>query len=448
MKVKRKLQGVLLDEALRYLEHSPEVTIPKLLRLLEPWAQLPRHRHILQAVVTAWEDENSNWRRLIVRAFEQLAPSVRRRFLTNFLLNASLEGIPRGHALAAEHKINVPWAILMDPTSRCNLSCRGCWAQEYDKTADLSLATMDRIIREGKELGIYMYLYSGGEPLLRAADIVTLAERHDDCIFCAFTNGRLVDSQLALTLAELGNVALALSVEGFAADTDGRRGAGSYQHMMNAMDHLRHHGALFGFSTCYHRDNTAGVVDPAFVDSTIARGAFFGWYFTYIPLGQHAEPQMLATAEQRLAVMQSIRRFRREKDLFFLDFWNDGESSGGCIAGGRRYLHINAHGDVEPCAFVHYSDTNIHNASLWEALHSPLFLQYRQNQPFNENLLLPCPLLDNPARLGQMVAASGARSTQHRDRESPEVLAAKCLPAARLWQTKAAEIWNEHLTAQ
>ena len=111
---------------------------------------------------------------------------------------------------------NVPWAILMDPTSNCNLRCEGCWAGEYAKGAHLSLEELDGIIQQGKELGVYFYLYSGGEPLLRAADIIQLAEKHNDAVFCSFTNATLVTPELAAQLAEVGNVALAISVEGFA----------------------------------------------------------------------------------------------------------------------------------------------------------------------------------------------------------------------------------------
>ena len=114
---------------------------------------------------------------------------------------------------------------------------------------------------------------------------------------------------------------------------------------------------------------------------------------------------------------QQIRAFRQTKPLFTLDFWNDGEYINGCIAGGRCFLHINANGDIEPCAFTHYSDSNIHDKTLLEAYKAPLFMQYYRNQPFNDNMLRPCPLLDNPGRLTEMVEKAGAYST---DLQRPE----------------------------
>jgi hypothetical protein len=109
-----------------------------------------------------------------------------------------------------------------------------------------------------------------------------------------------------------------------------------------------------------------------------------------------------------------------------MDFQNDAEYVGGCIAGGRRYLHINANGDVDPCVFIHYSDSNIRQKTLLEALRSPMFMAYHDGQPFNENMLRPCPMLENPEKLRAMVNKAGAHSTDPQSPESVEHLCAKC----------------------
>ena len=136
-------------------------------------------------------------------------------------------------------------------------------------------------------------------------------------------------------------------------------------------------------------------------------------------------------------------RCAKKKPLFTLDFQNDGEFVGGCIAGGRRYLHINAAGDVEPCVFIHYSNANIHNVSLLDALRSPLFMKYYEGQPFNDNYLKPCPMLENPDVLPKMVAETGAMSTDLVEKESPEQLREKTRAAAEAWAPVADRIWND-----
>ncbi|MGI6625500.1 MAG: radical SAM protein [Limnochordia bacterium] len=440
--VKHNLQAVALREGLRYIERNPEENIKRLVNLLRPFARLPEHKEVFTQIDELWADPQNNWRRLTERAFAQLLPAVTRKFLTNFIVNSALNGIPKGHELADTYNCNVPWAILLDPTSDCNLRCKGCWAEEYAKGAHLSFEELDGIITQGKELGVYMYLYSGGEPLLRANDIIELARRHDDCMFCAFTNATLVTPELSAQLGEVGNVLLAISVEGFAEDNDFRRGYGSYAHVIRAMDLLKEAGVGFGFSTCYHSQNTAEVASEQFIDSMISKGCLFGWYFTYMPLGKRAHPDLLATAEQRQLMYERVRDYRARKDIFVMDFWNDGEYVDGCIAGGRRYLHINAHGDVEPCAFIHYSNVNIRDMSLLEALQSPLFMQYRQRHPFNSNPLRPCPLLDNPDTLVDMVNSAAAYSTQQGDLESVEAVTGKCQEVASKWEPVADQLWQ------
>jgi len=209
-----------------------------------------------------------------------------------------------------------------------------------------------------------------------------------------------------------------------------------------AMDLMREHRLLFGYSTCYHRYNTESVGSDEFVDEMIARGCRFVWNFTYIPVGKDADVSLLATPGQREYMYRRVREIRNSKPIFALDFWNDGEFCSGCIAGGKSYLHINANGDAEPCAFIHYSNVNIKEASLLDALRSPLFRAYRQRQPFDENLLRPCPLLDNPDALVEMVRESKAESTELEAPEAVEMLCAKTRKAAEQWAPVAERLWK------
>ena len=149
-----------------------------------------------------------------------------------------------------------------------------------------------------------------------------------------------------------------------------------------------------------------------------------------MPVGKGAPTELMPTPDDRKLLYHFNRRVRAEKPILTLDFQHDGEFVGGCIAGGRRYLHINAAGDVEPCVFIHYSNANIREQPLLECLKSPLFMAYYEGQPFNDNLLRPCPMLENPDRLEEMVEKSGARGTDLVETESAHDLAEKCRPAA------------------
>ena len=176
-------------------------------------------------------------------------------------------------------------------------------------------------------------------------------------------------------------------------------------------------------------------------DFMIDKGAAFVWYFTYMPVGNDAVPELMVTPQQRKFMYEQVRMFRKTKSIFAMDFWNDGEYVRGCIAGGRYYFHINANGDVEPCAFIHYSTVNIKNVSLLEALKSPLFKAYQRHQPFNNNHLRPCPLLDNPDSLKEVVHTSGAYSTDMLKPEKVDDLTGKCVSTAEKWAVVADHIW-------
>ena len=441
--VKQIISTALMNEGLKYIEKDPMANLPKLLDWAGKIVTRENHKRYLQDFINVSKNPDSNWYKLIERYFDELSPNTRKKFLINYMVNSGIVGIPIQDKMEKKYDCNVPWAILMDPTSACNLKCTGCWAAEYGKTDSMSFDTLDRIINEGKEIGIYMYIFSGGEPLVRKDDLIKLAEKHNDCSFLSFTNATLVDEAFAKKLGELGNFGLAISVEGFEKETDMRRGNGTFQKVMHAMDLLKKEGVVFGFSTCYHKYNTDAVGSEEYLDLMIDKGCTFGWYFTYIPIGKDAVTDLIATPEQREYMYYQVRKFRTEKPIFVMDFWNDGEYVNGCIAGGKNYLHINSNGDVEPCAFIHYSNVNIKEASLVEALQSPLFKQYKKNQPFNENHLRPCPLLDNPEKLRQMVKESNAYSTQPIDREDVEDLTAKTEEAAKLWAEKADKLWEE-----
>ncbi len=387
-------------------------------------------------------DPSNNWNQLITSVYSDIDDSVRHKLFENFIVNSAIIGSRRKNKLVEKYDCNLPWAILMDPTSACNLHCTGCWAAEYGNKLNLSFEQLDDIVRQGKDLGTYMYIFSGGEPLVRKDDIIRLCEKHNDCEFLAFTNATLIDEKFADEMLRVKNFVPAISIEGYEEETDFRRGKGTYQKVLAAMRILKQKKLPFGASLCYTRKNTETIGSDEYFDFLIEQGCKFAWLFTYMPVGVDAVPELMATAEQRKYMYDQIRKFRTTKPIFTMDFWNDGEYVNGCIAGGREYLHINANGDIEPCAFIHYADSNIKDKTLLEAYQSPLFMQYRRNQPFNGNQLRPCPMFDNPPRLAQMVKKSGAHSTDLTHPEEADALCAKCVEAAKSWAPVAKEIWD------
>ena len=437
--VKTAALATALEKGLSYLEKDPEHNAIKIMDTLD--ATMPKEWYTGQRYqIRRGLEEKGNWYQLTQKIYA-LDPGVRKTFFSNFMVNASLKGSILQEETREKYNCNAPWAILLDPTSACNLRCTGCWAAEYGHKLNLSLETIDSIIRQGKELGCYMYIYTGGEPLVRKKDLITLCEMHPDCEFLSFTNGTLIDEDFCQELLRVKNFVPAISLEGFEEANDSRRGEGVYQKVMRAMTLLKKNALPFGLSVCYTSRNYQDVSSDAFIDKVVDMGALFIWYFHYMPVGQAASPELMLKPEQRVEMIKKIREFRSTKPIFALDFQNDGGAVGGCIAGGRKYMHINAKGDVEPCVFIHYSNVNIHDVSLLDALRSPLFQAYHDNQPFNDNHLRPCPMLENPERLRQLVKETKAVNTDYQDPEDVDHLCDKTTAYAEDWKPVADEIW-------
>ena len=391
-------------------------------------------------------NKDATLNKYINRVLDEVDPKVLKTMALNLGYEAFMYGTKTIRKNREIHNCNVPWLILMDPTSACNLHCTGCWAAEYGNRLNLTLDEMDSVVTQGKKLGTYLYMFTGGEPLVRKDDLIKLCKKHKECAFLAFTNGTLVDEAFCQEMLNVGNLYLAISLEGFEAVNDLRRGQGVYGKVMHTMELLKSHGLVFGTSICYTSKNIETVTSDEFVDLMIENGCRYALYFHYMPVGNDASLDLLPTPEQRIYMKDRVREIRNMttgKGIFTMDFQNDGEFVGGCIAGGRNYFHINANGDAEPCVFIHYSGANIRENTLLECLKQPLSMAYHDNQPFNENPLRPCPMLENPDILQRLVKETGAKSTDLQSPESAEHLCEKCRDYAEKWKPCAEKLWAE-----
>ena len=434
------------DVVLKNVDKNREKEVCKLIDLMEKYMSDEKLDVNYDRAREMVNNKDGALNKYINRVLDEVDPKVLKTMALNLGFESFLYGTKTIRKMRVKYDCNVPWLILMDPTSACNLHCTGCWAAEYGNKLNLTFEEMDNVVKQGKELGVYFYMFTGGEPLVRKADLIRLCEKHNDCAFLSFTNGTLVDQAFCDELKRIGNLYLAISLEGFSEVNDLRRGNGVFGKVMNAMDILKQNGLVFGTSICYTSKNCEAVTSEEFVDLMIEKGCRYAMYFHYMPVGNDASLELLPSPEQRTYIKDRIREIRNMttgKGIFTMDFQNDGEFVGGCIAGGRNYFHINANGDAEPCVFIHYSGANIRTHSLLEILKQPLFMAYHDNQPFNDNHLRPCPMLENPEILQKMVRETGAKSTDLQSPESAEHLCGKCEEYARKWKPCAEKLWEE-----
>jgi MoaA/NifB/PqqE/SkfB family radical SAM enzyme len=427
--------------ALRYLaSHTApllvnQVTDERILLLthiLERVARSERHKAQLQAL-RELISENHPAAELARRIF-RLHPTVRRRFINSLGINATWLGEQERSAFAAEHGVGAPFLMVISPTMRCNLKCLGCYAGQYPKQDDpMSFDTLDRIVTEGKEMGVYFYTISGGEPFMRP-DLLDLYEKHGDCAFQIYTNGTQIDDKVIERLQKTGNVAPAFSVEGWEEQTDFRRGKGVYRKVMETMDAVREAGLLFGFSGTATRINVDAYLSEDFYDFMAEKGCAFGWFFIFLPVGQDSTTDLMVTPDQRDKLRATVQRMRRTKPIFVADFWNDGCLTGGCMSGGTLYLHVNYRGDIEPCVFMHFAEENVldiyqRGGHLWDVLDTPLFRHIREVNRKDPNPLRPCPIIDHNEWLAEALSKSDAHPTH----PGAEDIVGRLAPEVRAW---------------
>ncbi|MBN2564464.1 MAG: radical SAM protein [Candidatus Eisenbacteria bacterium] len=391
----------------------PHISVENLVRasrFAEKLTRVERDKAVIRALRELFEQEHP----AVLMAkdvMERLSPNVRRKIIENLFVNAFLIGTDKREIeMPKKEGFKPPMFVVISPTMRCNLRCPGCYAGEYEQHQGLSTELVDRIITEAKSMGTYFITMSGGEIFMRP-DMFDIWQEHNDVFFQLYTNGTMIDAKMARRLEECGNVAPMISLEGFRERTDARRGPGTFDRVFRAMDHLREAGVLFGTSFTETRENMEEIASDEIIDLLVDKGALVAWYFQYIPIGREPHVELMPTPEQRDWLRRRLLKLRDEKAIFIGDFWNDGYYVEGCIAAGREYLHINANGDVEPCVFCHFAVDNIRDKSLKEALNSDFMKAIRREQPYRDNYLTPCMLIDEPTVLRQAVARHHAYPT-------------------------------------
>jgi MoaA/NifB/PqqE/SkfB family radical SAM enzyme len=275
--------------------------------------------------------------------------------------------------------IHVPPILVISVTSKCNLHCEGCYHQalRHSTETEMTDERIWRLVDEAKELGISFIVLAGGEPLVRP-NILDLSKKSPEIMFMMFTNGLLMNDEVLRKIAKNKNVVPLLSLEGYQVDTDGRRGTGVYSILLKSIDKLKDKQLFWGASITMTRTNFDEVTDEAFIKQLVDAGCKLFMLTEYTPVTKETEDWILTEA-QKARVVATRNAFRAKFSALFIALPWDEDEIGGCLSAGRGFVHISAEGNVEPCPFVAYSDTNLKNLPLKEALQSKMLKTIREN---------------------------------------------------------------------
>jgi MoaA/NifB/PqqE/SkfB family radical SAM enzyme len=273
----------------------------------------------------------------------------------------------------------VPPVMITSITSRCNLSCAGCYMHGRGKpsAAEMSPAILASVVDQARELGVSIIVIAGGEPLVRWDEIAALAQKHPALLFPVFTNGLLIDEHMAEAIAGCRNIVPVISFEGFREDTDQRRGSGVFDRLMETCARLKSRNIFFGCSVTTTRENFDRVTAEAFVRQMLDSGARVFTFVEYVPMESGTE-NLILTPEQKATLSAVLSAFSQKYPALFIGFPGDEDMYGGCLAAGRGFVHVSPSGDLEPCPAAPFSDANLAKVPLSLALRSRLLDRLRE----------------------------------------------------------------------
>jgi len=275
--------------------------------------------------------------------------------------------------------VHVPPYMIASITNRCNLKCKGCYAQSQQRATETEVTEerLREIIREAKELGISVILLAGGEPLVRK-EILDITRDFPQIVFLLLTNGLLIDEEIIAKLKRQKNVVPVISLEGYEEDTDRRRGEGVYEYLKRTMAKIKDAGIFFGTSLTVMKSNFATLTDEKFIQDMIDTGCKLVFFVEYVPFKEGTE-NWVVSESQRTKLLVLTNELRTKFPGLFVAFPGDEERYGGCMSAGRGFVHVSPGGNLEPCPFAPYSDINLKNKPLTEALKSEFLSAIRQN---------------------------------------------------------------------
>jgi MoaA/NifB/PqqE/SkfB family radical SAM enzyme len=277
---------------------------------------------------------------------------------------------------AARLDVPLPETLVVSLTSACDLRCPGCAAAPGFALPPRALrrSLLDDVVAQSRTLGVGRFAIVGGEPLLRADELLRLTREHRDCLFLVFTNGLRLDDALCTALAAHGNVLLFVNVGASAPRTAVEA---LPERLARALASAARGGLPFAFAATVTRDNLAFLSSTRTLDLLHEGGAAGGIYFDRLADLEEAVPQSGVRADERGALLRRVRAWAARRGSLVVAVPEDERLLGGCGAGGRALLHLSAHGTYEPCPFVPFTAFHAERVSLLEALRSPYFGELR-----------------------------------------------------------------------
>ncbi|SDB22778.1 Radical SAM superfamily enzyme, MoaA/NifB/PqqE/SkfB family [Pseudobutyrivibrio sp. YE44] len=308
----------------------------------------------------------------------------------------------KASSIRLKHKnegMNVPPFLIASITSSCNLHCAGCYSRQNEATKDCAPVNQltddewSQIFTEADELGISFILLAGGEPLLRKG-VIKAAGGKSNILFPIFTNGVFISEEYFDMFDKHRNLVPIMSIEGHKESTDKRRGEGIYDKLISNMEIFKKKDLIFGNSVTVTTENFEDVLSDDFIQMLGGYGSKAVIFVEYVPVSDESKDLALSEAQEEILRVRIAELREKYQEMVFISFPGDEKSSGGCVAAGRGFFHINSQGGAEPCPFSPFSDINVKETSLKQAISSKLFKALQDGDILKDDHVGGCVLFE------------------------------------------------------
>lgn len=247
--------------------------------------------------------------------------------------------------------------LIVAITKRCPLNCEHCSeALTLNQKDVLPCSEFEVKIDKYVEEGVGQIIYSGGEPLSRFNDLISLLERYkgrcDQWIYTA-AYGLTAEKARKLKQAGLNGAAISLDHHLESKHNDFRRNDKSYYWVLEGIKHLQNEGVLVAINVCPTRE----YIDSGSVEEIIKLAKELN-----VPIVNFLEPRAVGNyggqdvelkIEHKKVLSDLSEKYNFSEELYdyptvlFPAGYRDQVKCGG----GHSYIFMDYDGQIYPCPF-------------------------------------------------------------------------------------------------
>lgn len=338
-----------------------------------------------------------------------------RKCLRKFIINMGWKGMRSFRKFQKRKKRGemFPAFQFISVTNDCNLHCQGCWVTKNNQADHLEISTVNKIIADSKRKGSYFFGILGGEPLMYKP-LFEIFERNQDSYFQLFTNGTMLNDDIASRLKKVGNVTPLISFEGNENVADVRRGGKNiYSKTLKAIETCKKHKLITGVAMSVCKSNIEMATSDEFVNMVWNSGAIYLWYYIYRPSGSDPCYDLALSPKE----VEKLRRFmveaRTRFSIIIIDSYWGAKGEPFCPAIEGLSHHINPAGYIEPCPVLQFSKDKLNGQDLDNIYENSEFLKDFKKE--TASITNGCILMENPKWLKEFIMKNDAINTSNRE---------------------------------